>query len=306
VWAGRGGIGSVHLLLWGVMAAWGLNIPAVKVLTGALDVVWVAVLRMVLAAATLSVVVLLHHGGWPRLGIRHWRWIVPAGALCVYANQMLFAWGLGRTSSTNVSLAMALTPSMALVAGALAFREPVRRVVLAGIAAGFAGVALVTLQAPGAELSTPGLGELLVLLGLVVFVIGGLFVQKLAGQLDTLAVAWGVQVAGASMLCLHAAADGGVGEALQALGDPRVATCLIYSGVVGTAFSAVAWYHGVSRIGIGAAGAYFYVLPVFGVVFSALLLGEQLTAWHAIGLVLVVLGTRLGRGAARATPARGR
>lgn len=34
--------------------------------------------------------------------------------------------------------------------------------------------------------------------------------------------------------------------------------------------------------------------PVFGVGFAALLLGEGLSVWHAVGLVAVIAGTALG------------
>jgi drug/metabolite transporter (DMT)-like permease len=36
------------------------------------------------------------------------------------------------------------------------------------------------------------------------------------------------------------------------------------------------------------------LLPIFGVLSSALMLGEPLGWWHLVGLVLVIAGTRLG------------
>lgn len=290
---GRGSTAGVYPLLVVVMAVWGLNIPAVKVLTGVMDTIWVAVGRLLVACAVLCLLVLLRDRRWPTLTRRQWAWLAAGGLLMIYANQQLFAAGLAQASSTNVSLLMAMTPSMSLVAGSLAFGERVDRRLVAGMLLGFLGVALAALAAPGADVVQPGVGELLVLLGLLVFVLGGLIVQRLGGELDALTVAWGLYLAGTAMLCLHAGVAGGAGEALAALQAPLVWMCMLYSGVLGTALGNVGWYHAIARIGMGRAGSLFYLLPIFGVFFSALLLGESFTTWHAIGLVLVLAGTRL-------------
>jgi drug/metabolite transporter (DMT)-like permease len=291
---GRGSApAGVYPLLVCVMAVWGLNIPAVKVLTGVMDPVWVAVVRLVIACGVLCLLVFVRAWRWPRLTRRQWLWLSAGGLLMIYANQLLFARGLGLASSTNVSLLMAMTPSMSLAAAALAFRERVDRRLGAGIALGFAGVALVAVNAPGAGVVLPGIGELLVLLGLVVFVGGGLIVQRLGGELDAVTVAWGLYLVGTLMLCVHAAFFGGAAEAAAALASPLVWACVLYSGVLGTALSNVAWYHAIARVGVGRAGSLFYLLPIFGVAFSVLLLGEEPSSWHGIGLVLVLLGTRL-------------
>jgi drug/metabolite transporter (DMT)-like permease len=39
---------------------------------------------------------------------------------------------------------------------------------------------------------------------------------------------------------------------------------------------------------------WFYWVPVFGVGFVALRLGEALSAWHAVGLAAVLAGTAAG------------
>jgi drug/metabolite transporter (DMT)-like permease len=76
----------------------------------------------------------------------------------------------------------------------------------------------------------------------------------------------------------------------------------LYSGIAGTALSNVGWYFAINRVGQSRASPYLYLLPIFGVGFSAALLGEPLGWWHLVGLVLVIVGTRLGS-AARAVPA---
>jgi drug/metabolite transporter (DMT)-like permease len=68
----------------------------------------------------------------------------------------------------------------------------------------------------------------------------------------------------------------------------------MYSGVVGTALANLAWYFAIGRIGLSRASPFLYLLPIFGVLSSALMLDEPLGWWHLVGLVLVIVGTRLG------------
>ena len=48
--------------------------------------------------------------------------------------------------------------------------------------------------------------------------------------------------------------------------------------------------YGVARVGAVQAGFFVHLVPVFGVMFAALVLGERLAAYHAVGFVLVAGG----------------
>jgi drug/metabolite transporter (DMT)-like permease len=68
---------------------------------------------------------------------------------------------------------------------------------------------------------------------------------------------------------------------------------MLYSGVLATAAGAVAWSLGIATIGVGRTATYLSWVPLFGVGFGALLLGEPLNRWHAVGLAAVLLGSVL-------------
>ena len=278
------------------MMAWGLNIPAVKALTGVIDVVWVGIVRLVAAALVLTICLLLRDRRLPRLGVRNWLVLAGIAVLTIYANQLLFVRGMRLTSASNAALTMSLMPLLALTAGALLLRERVALRSAIGLAVGFCGVALVVLQAPNASVSIPGAGELLLLAGLLAFVIGGLMIQRAVRELDVLVIGWATYSCGSLMLLVHGLVGGGLNETLQAFDAPWVWGCVLYSGVLGTALSNVCWYHVIGRIGQTRASPYFYWLAVFGVLFSALVLAEPLVWWHAMGLALVVAGVRMGAG----------
>lgn len=286
----------VSALLLLVMMSWGLNIPAVKALTGVMDVVWVGAIRLLAASVTLTACLLLRDGRLPRLSRRDWGVLACISVLTIYANQLLFVQGMRMANASNASLVMALMPLLALLAGAVLLRERIVPRALAGVCLGFAGVAVVVLRAQGASVGIPGAGELVILAGLVTFIVGGLMIQRMVRRLDVLAVGWAVYVCGTGMLWLHAALVGGWREAADAFDSGWVWWCALYSGVVGTALSNVCWYYALGRVGQGRASPYLYWIAVFGVGFSALTLSEPLGWWHALGLAMVVAGVRLGAG----------
>jgi drug/metabolite transporter (DMT)-like permease len=285
---------GMPVLLILVMVAWGANIPAIKALTGVLDVMWLAALRMLVATLVLTLGLWLRDRRLPRLSLAKWGYLGGTSFLIIYLNQVMFTHGMGLTTATSASLVMALIPPLSVAAGALLMRERVHKRAMLGIALGFAGVTLVVVMAPGAQLGITGLGEVLLVLGLLAFVGGGLLIQRVAQDIDVLVVGWSTYGMGSLMLLAHAMLDGGWVQARAALDTPMVWGYLMYSGVVGTALANLAWYFAIGRIGQSRASPFLYLLPIFGVLSSALMLGEPLGWWHLFGLVLVIAGTRLG------------
>lgn len=295
--AGRGGAGlspGTAALLLGVMLGWGLNVPIVKAMAEVMDVVWVAVVRMGSAAITLSLVLLLRDRGLPRLRRSQWLWLGGSAALLIYLNQWLFVLGMRLAAGTTASLVMALNPLLAVLAGALVYRERISMRRGTGVALGLAGVSLAVLMAPQAQLVRPGQGELLIFLGQVVFIAGGLMIQRLTRDLDVLVIGWAVYLLGSLMLLANALALGGWARTQAAFALDWVWACALYAGVLGTAVSNVGWYHVIGKVGQSQASPHLYWLAVFGMLASALTLGEPLSLWHGIGLALLVAGIRLG------------
>ncbi|WP_234382324.1 MULTISPECIES: DMT family transporter [unclassified Variovorax] len=276
------------------MVLWGVNVSAVKALTTSFESLPLAALRMAVACLALSAIVLWRRGGVPALGARQLAAMTGCAFLMVYANQILFAQGLLRSTATNGALIMALSPLVSALMAALVFRESLTPRRMLGVALGFAGVAAVVLSHPGAGLSRAGIGDLMLALGVVSFAIGGVGVQRLARQIDPLSISWVIYMIGTAMLVLH-----------TLLGRSRLGTAelfpgawpwalVLFSGIAATAAGNLIWNRAISVIGVARTAVFLYWVPVFGVAFAALLLGEALTWWHLLGFVAVMSGTWLG------------
>ena len=74
----------------------------------------------------------------------------------------------------------------------------------------------------------------------------------------------------------------------------QTAALVILSGLLATALGGIVWNRALQVLGVARAALYAYWVPIFGVGFAVLLLGEPLSIWHGVGLVAVLGGTWIG------------
>lgn len=294
---------SVQSILIVAMAVWGLNVSVVKVLTEVLDPIVVAAVRMLVAVIAISLILF-----WKRAGVtgptsRQMLGLVLCAVLMVYANQILFVEGLLRTTATNGALIMALSPLFSALLAAVAFRERLTPGRIVGVMLGFGGVAAVVLSHPGAGLSRAGVGDLLLVAAVLSFATGGTIVQRMANHLSTLTISWAIYAIGALLLTVHAGLWTTSQTSATVMPDAWQWALILFSGVFATALANVIWNHAIGRIGVARTSVFLYLVPVFGILFAALLLGERLTPWHLVGFLAVVAGTWLGTRPASGAPA---
>jgi drug/metabolite transporter (DMT)-like permease len=78
---------------------------------------------------------------------------------------------------------------------------------------------------------------------------------------------------------------------------------IAYTGIFPAFLGFVCWNKGVAEVGPAKAGLFIHLMPVFGIVLSAIFLGEHPEPYHAVGIALIFLGIWLNtRKSARNTP----
>ncbi len=286
-------------LLLLMMAVWGLNLSAIKVLTGHFEPLLVAVLRMSVACLVLWAAMLWQRTSWPVFTVRRVMALCACAVCMVYGNQILLADGLVRTGASNAALIMALSPLVSMLLAAIFLRERLTPRRLAGLVLGFGGVAAVTLSRPAAGWTEAGLGDLQVFAAIASFCAGGLIVQRLSGAMTPLALAGSMYTLGAVLLLLHlllSPVSLTAGKVFPGVGPWSL---IVFSGAMATAWGALLWNRGIAVLGATRTAQFQYWVPIFGVGFAALFLGEPLTVWHAFGLAAVIAGNWLGTRPAR-------
>ncbi|QKH39683.1 DMT family transporter [Achromobacter pestifer] len=286
-----------------VMATWGLNIVSVKYLTLHMDVQALAAVRIVIAFITVTLIIKARRGRIPRLGRAELGWVALAGFLVVYAHQMALVTGLRVSSAANGTLIMATSPLLSALLAAIFYREKLTLVRISGALLGLLGVGMVVVGS-GAQIGLTGWGDAIVFVAVLVFVCGGLVIQRMSRSMDPLGMLWYMYLAGGLMLVVHAALTPASyqGDTWQMTWWPWLV--LLFSAVIASGVSNIVWNAGIARLGISRAALFVNWLPIFGLLFAALFLDEHVTPTHVAGLACVLGGTWLGL--RRGAPAAGR
>ena len=285
---------GMRLMLLATMAVWGGNLSVVKLLIDRLEPMWVSVLRMLAATAALWVVLGMRGLPWPRTTPRQTGLFVACAVLMVYLNQIMFTLGVQRTVAANAALIISLNPLVSALLAAWLLGDRLTPARLAGVVLGFGGVAVVVLHRPGAALGSGSLGDLLVFGSVVAWVGGGLMVQRLARQFDSAVVSGVVFTIGTTLLLAHVALDRSLPLPSLAVFTPGTLVMLVLSGLLASALGALVWNRALTTLGVARTALYAYWVPIFGVGFAVVVLGEPLTVWHGLGLAGVLSGTWLG------------
>lgn len=286
---------AVHLKLVGMAALWGASWPSGRVLAQHLPPLAAAGWRFGIALVLL-LAWLRASGGAARLqslSARQWVGLAAAGAVGVFGYAVFFMLGLARVPAGRAALVVTISPVLTALIAAWWFGERLNRKIAAGMAMATLGAAVVITHGRPWLLVTGGVGfgELLLLGCAATWVIYTLMGRRLLAGIEPLGTT--TVTAGFGLLMLVAAsllfeAPGALAAPLHA--GPQVWSALAFLAA-GATVLAYAWYfEGVAALGAGAAASYISLVPVFGVLFAALWLGEQVDASILFGGALAVGG----------------
>ncbi len=270
-------------------AAWGSTVVTIKIAAQGLPALTITVIEVVAALVVLGAVLLLRRD---RLGsARPNMAVLAAGVLEPGLAYPLINVGLTRTSGTHAVVIIGLESVLVvLLDAAIARARPSRRVLLAlGLAVGGATV----LGGGDGGTATP-VGDLLVLAGVLTsaaYVIGA---QRQAHTFDPVVLTFYQFLSGVVVILPLAAVPLTAGGA-HLVGHPSAAELVaaVATGVLGSAVAFVLYNWALRHVSTTSAGTSLTLVPVFGIAFSASLLGEPITARTVIATVAVLAGVIL-------------
>lgn len=285
--------GGVIALLAYTMLAWGGIIVLMKVMTVSFAVAHLSAIRMTAAFVCIAAIVRMLKRRVRRPTPSQWAWLAAAAALMIYMHQLLLTQGLAWSTATNGALALGLTPVLSVLLGALLFGERLDAVRAGGVLLGCAGAAMVILNRSGANLEANGVGDVLLIASMVVYVFAGACIRHIGGQLDPLEIGYYMHAIGAGMLAVQAAFTPAFWDGGAWFPGVTPWVLIAVSALCSTALGSLAWNHGISRLGLGRTSMFLNLLPVSALAFAVMFLGEVLRTEHAIGFALLLAGTLL-------------
>ncbi len=237
--------------------------------------------------------------GWPTIR-RSLPVLVPLGILGVGNFNTLVYVGLGQTTATNAALLNSACPAFILAIGPfLGGRRPRGRQA-GGIALSLAGV--LTIVARGDPQTLLGLtfnrGDAWVLAAVLSWAFYTVLLARRPAGLHPMALLTVLVAVGLAWIAPFYAVESWRGA--RVAWDGVTLATLGYVGVMASVVAYAAWNQGVAELGADRSGAFLHLLPAFTAVLAALLLGEAFHAYHAVGIVMVLVGVRVAGGGRRA------
>lgn len=201
---------------------------------------------------------------------------------------MLFAWAAQRAPAGVGAITNALAVVFTAVVAAMFFGERINSRQAAGLFTGFVGVVVLASGKIGGESVWPA--ALAGTFAALLYGFGGNLIRRQLGGLPPSAVAAATLVSASLLLSPFAFAT------WPQAPIPTVSwICGIALGVLCTGIAYVLYYRLIARIGAPRAATVTYLIPLFGVLWAWLLLGEPLTLSMAIAGALILGGVGLSQ-----------
>jgi drug/metabolite transporter (DMT)-like permease len=285
-----------YLLLLVLGLVWGSSFLLIKLAVATIPPITVATTRIGIGALVLATIVATRRRAWPR-GRRAWLLLLVMGVIGNIIPFSLISWGETRIDSGLTAILMSSVPlATIMLAPAFVHDEPVTPGKLLGVVLGMAGVAV--LIGPGALMGAHGelLGEIAITGATLCYAVNGLVARRLPPM--------PAEAIGAG--CLLCATLAGLPVSL-AVDRPWLTTpsalslaALLLLGVLNTGVGYLLMFRLIVRAGAGFSSLNNFLVPLFGVMWGALLLGERPSPRAFAGLLLIFGGLA----AVRLWPAR--
>jgi drug/metabolite transporter (DMT)-like permease len=277
------------LQLLALSALWGGSFPLIRIAGPALGPLGLAGIRCALAAIVLALLMRLLRQHWPARPA--WGGLLVLGLLTVVAPFVLFNWA-GLVLPAGYSAVLnATTPLFGILFAASMGEERLNARRLAGCALGFAGVGLLVRLGPVAVEARVVLAALACIAASACYGLGAILMKRATLAHQPLPASAAVHVAAAAVLLLPAAA---AVPAMQPTAGALAAVAVL--GLVTSGFMYWVSMRLMREISASAATSSAFMIPLFGVTWGGLFLGEPVTAGMLPGCLLVLAATALVTG----------
>ena len=267
-------------------AIWGASFLFMRMVVGPLGPMTTACSRVAIAGAVLC--------AWFRIaGVRvewraHWKHYAVIGIVNSAIPFSLYAFAAQHIPSSYSAIINATAPVWGMVVSAVVLSTRPEWWNVVGAMCGVCGVGLVAWKGP-AELGGHGVLAGCACAGAALcYAIAGIYMKKRASHLKPIAVAGASQVIAGAVLAPGVVAWPPTGPL-----TPQVIGAALALALVCSAAAYMLYYRLIADCGPTRALTVTYLIPVFGVIWGVVFLGERVTPEMMGGCGLVVVGTML-------------
>ncbi len=247
---------------------------------------------------TLAMLILLPFV-WPRIRrewavVRaHWPVILLLSILGVSCFNTFIYSGLQTTTAANTTLMHSMIPVLILLISRFFLRHAVSLRQWLGVSLSLCGVLVLLSKASLEALLNLEFnrGDLWIFLAVADWALYSVLLRYKPLELSGLAFLGITITVGAVMLWLPAAFELSQGRMPEL--SLQTGGTVLYMAIFPSILAYLCWNRGVAELGAPVAGLFIHLMPLFGLVMSVLFLGEQIQAFHFIGIALIFAGIYL-------------
>ena len=280
-----------YIVLFALGALWGSSFGAIKIALHGVTPLTVMSVRILLAGAALLLLILVRKTPLPR-GIQYWikiSWMALFGTLIPF---FLVPWGQLQIDSSLAAILMAVSPLFALTLGHFfSEHESFTLRQLLAMLVGFSGILLVFGENAISSINGNIWAQLAVIGAGFCYTISGVIVSSVRG-------ASADSVSASIFICSSVI----VFPLWMILEQPwslhfetESLLALTYLGLVSTGMAFLMRYYIILRAGAVFLSYVAFIIPMFGILFGILFLGETISVNTMGAVVLILSGVYLGR-----------
>jgi drug/metabolite transporter (DMT)-like permease len=276
---------------------WGLAWPVGGLLAANLPAVSIAVLRYAIVVPVLFGILRLR--GQPITIQRKWiPNLVIMGLLSTTLYQAFFLFGVKYAAASDDSLVIGIGPVLIAIMAAFVLNERLTKTKGLGLVSGLCGILVISLLSPNTNVPNRFLGISLVFGGAIAYALYTVILRRFVSTNRTenprtapssLSILAWISLFGWIMLIPFSLVERPWNYSWGLVSWVGILYLALLSTVVGYFL----YIEGVSKIGAGRAAIFGNLVPVFGVLTSAPLLGESLSIWDAVSFLLILMGVVL-------------
>jgi drug/metabolite transporter (DMT)-like permease len=282
-----------QLLVLGVL--WGSSYLFIKVAVAGVDPVTLVAGRLAVGSLFLFSMMRLRGFAFPRNRV-FWGHVLAMSLIGIIIPQVLIAWSEQHVTSSVASILNATTPFFTLICAAGVFRiELFSRAKIAGLIVGFAGVGLLTGRAIVDLASSSAQGQIALIVSSIGYGIAFAYTRRYQ-HAEPLVLA-SAQMSMSTLLMIPGIfLFGDIGN--TQLTATRLAAWLAL-GALSSGVAYILYYQLIAAVGATTASFGTYLIPIVGVFWGWLLLGEPVGLRTFAGVALILAGLVIATGIRR-------
>ncbi|MDF2186640.1 DMT family transporter [Grimontia hollisae] len=281
--------------------SWAGNITLAKLVNESIPPIGLAFWRWTIASLVLAPFVIGPMQQQFSLFRQHWRLVLLLALFGVAGYNTLVYIALEDTLSTNVVILQSSSPLMILLVQFVLFRQFTTFKQTFAICVSAIGVLLIITKGQLAIGFAIGQSELIALFAILVWATYSVLVQTLPSALKGLPMLGYTVFLGNLMLLPVYLAESLWIETMPVTRESIAIS--LYTGIFASGIAFFCWNAAVQRMGAATTGQFMHLIPVFGLIFSMLLLGEKLQGYHWLGMAFIVAGILIANLARSRKPA---